>query len=365
MRLWIALIAALASFAATATAQEKKPFRVVHYKSIGGWDVQYDESYKNGCAIFSKSPGPKLRLGYDDNRALYAALENDAWRSLEAGKRYPMAIHIDDRQHPGEMEAMRIPNGSIVLIRRFKDPLAGRQFLEDFQRGNRMTVHYEGRQLVTYTLYASGVAGDELQRCQAVQDAKPAEDPFSRKTAGTGPATSAPPTGSNPPSATTLPKLTADQRIDAVRLAANLLTRMPGFRILNEEEQEKFNPTVAKMQPAVVWRTEGAVGLLHLLPDKTEAEIPKISLFIAGGIVQQCDTSEFSASMAPDVRSPTTRRIEITCFEGNKGIVMRLIIMPVKGGVYYFSTVAELKDKAAGARADEALRNALFEVVKN
>ena len=363
MRFAALLIVALATFASPAPAQEAKSAPVANlWKRFGPWAVWVVRA-DHYCFVASQASGPEIYVGYDKRHRLGMGLTHQAWRSLELGKSYPMIVQIDEQQHAGVMKSWMRPNGaSIVLGRDFEDEEQGRRFLQDFQRGSQLTVIYEGRRLASYVLHGSQMAGDELLRCQAAQDRERDNDPFKRKTAG-GPATDrpAPSTASGP--AQTLPRLTPDQRVEAIRLAANLLTRMPGFRILNDEEQKALDPKVVALQAAVVWRTEGAFGLLHLFPGVSESAIPRIAGALLGGVGQECNQA-FKAEMAPDVRSASVRRIHSSCTDGVSGSVMRVILMPFKGGVYYLSTAGDLKDNAAVIRAEELLRNALFEVVQ-
>ena len=361
MRLLVAvLIVTLAALASPASAQEAKPGPVAElWKRVGPWAI-WSRRDNNTCFLDSQARGPTIFVGYEKSRKLMMGLTHQAWRSLEVGKDYPMIVQIDDQQHAGLMNAWMRPDGSSVVIgRTFDDADQGRRFLQDFQRGSQLSVIYQGQRLASYVLQASQAAGDELDRCQAAQNKD--NDPFKPK----GTAGGATPDKSGPPAAAgaTMPKLTADQRVEALRLAANLLTRLPGFRILSEEEQKAIDPKVAALEAAVVWRNEGAMGLLHLFPNVTEAQIPKIAAGLIGGMAEDCN-AEFNGTMTPDVRSPSVRRIHTSCAQGSGGQVMRMILMPVKGGVYYFSTSGELKNNAAVVRTEELLRNALFEVVQ-
>lgn len=162
-----------------------------------------------------------------------------------------------------------------------------------------------------------------------------------------------------------LPSLTADQRINALRLAANLLTKMPGFRILNEQEQRALNPTLAELAAAVVWRSEGgAYDAIHLFANQMAATIPRLASAITGAMGEQCK-GEFALTMAPDVRSAAVRRICVTCSDGTPQRVSRIILMPwAKESVYFFVIEGTTENSAVVVRAEELLRNALFEIAQ-
>jgi hypothetical protein len=365
MRIAALLIAALATWLSPspASAQESKPTAVLEsWRRVGPWTV-WVVRVDRYCVLSSTTSGPEMFFGYGKTRVLNMGLTHPAWRSLEVGKTYPMTVQIDEQSHPGAMNAWMRPNGaSVVIGRDFDDEEQGRRFLRDFQRGSQLTVIYEGKRLASYALQASQMAGDELLRCQAEQDKIADSDPFKPKTGG-GPASdkAGPARDAAPPQASTLPKLSPEQRVEAIRLAANLLTRLPGFRILGEEEQKAIDPKMAALEPAVVWRTDGAMGLLHLFPNVTEAQVPRIAAGLLGGVAEDC-AGEFTGTIVPDVRSPSVRRVHASCAQGN-GTVLRMILMPFKGGVYYLSTSGTTKDNAAVQRTEELLRNALFEVM--
>ncbi|MGE0425746.1 MAG: hypothetical protein AB7O88_26030 [Reyranellaceae bacterium] len=363
MRFAALLVLAVSTLVSPALAQESKPALVANlWRGFGPWAVWVVRS-QHYCYLSSQASGPEIYVGYNKSHQLGMGLTHQAWRSLEVGKTYPMIVQIDDRQHPGVMNSWMRPNGaSVVLGRDFEDEEQGRRFLQDFQRGSQLTVIYEGRRLASYVLSGTQVAGDELLRCQAAQDQAKDNDPFKRKPAD-APAPDKPAPSTAAGAAQTLPALTPEQRVEAIRLAANLLTRMPGFRILNDEEQKALDPKVMALKAAVVWRTEGAFGLLHMFPGVTEDAVPRIAGALIGGLGQECNTA-FKAEMAPDVRSASVRRVHTSCISGASGSVMRVILMPFKGGVYYLSTAGEFKDNAAVIRAEELLRNALFEVVQ-
>jgi len=223
---------------------------------------------------------------------------------------------------------------------------------DQLRTGGQLYVRAQGGASYAFVLTATNAALTALRGCAARH----------RGTEPPPPASGAPRDGQT---ARALPLLTADQRVNAVRLAANLLTKMPGFRILNEEEQRALNPTLAKLEAAVVWRSEGgAYGAIHLFANQTEATIPKLASAITGAMGEQCK-GEFTLTMAPDVRSAAVRRIHVSCSDETPQRVSRIILMPwAKEGVYLFTTEGTTENNAAVVRAEELLRNALFEIAQ-
>jgi len=191
VRFLASLVVALAALGCPAQAQNLRTIdaQTWEWKRIGGWTIWIDRSH-NGCFVYSSIAGPQIYIGYDAKREMGLALYNDAWKSLTVGTDYAMTVRIDDRSHEASLNAHKMPDGGVILRWQFTDAALGRQVLQDFQRGNRLSVIFNGRQLATYALVASQVAGDELLRCQAAMDrmsppaaAKPVapdEDPFKK-----------------------------------------------------------------------------------------------------------------------------------------------------------------------------------------
>mgnify|MGYP002785357375 CR=1 FL=1 len=154
------------------------------WKRVGGWQVRIDRAV--GCEAHSLAAGPKLHLGYTERHELGLALTHDAWKSLEDGKDYLITLQIEDLQYAVEMKAWRVSNGRMGLRRIITDEAAGRQLLQDFQRGRSLSATYDGRPLATFALTNAPAVVEELRRCQASMPppsgpVAPDEDPFKKR----------------------------------------------------------------------------------------------------------------------------------------------------------------------------------------
>ena len=351
----LAFLAAMIPVSAMAQTREDIPGT---QQTFGHWQLTaWKEGARSGCT---------MRVGYRSGVEMFFVLEGEQWRigwwhanwRYVEGQTIPVKFWIDGSP-PQTVNADAVPGykGATMLRAVLPD---NPELFEQFRTGARLDIRIEGGVSHFFNLTQTNAALAALRSCAAKYRGTEAS-PWTA--AGSGPRA---PAGMP---AQALPALTADQRVEAVRLAANLLTKMPGFRILNEQEQRALAPIVAGLKAAVVWRSGEVVGLLHLFPNETEAGVPKLASAMAFGVSHQC-SGETSLTIAPDVRSATTRRIQASCTQGASKdgpdkMLMRMIVMPFgKDGVYLFLTAGSPEDSAAVVRAEELLRNALFEIVQ-
>ena len=168
-------------FATSAWAQESIP-----WKEIGGWDVLMDPSMGNACFITTVyDEGTILRLGFDfsqEQRSIYLALGNKNWKSLEAGKEYPLQIQFD-RNPMWDATATAIDfNGTNFLAVSTTET----DFASEFSRKLGMRATFNGREVAALRLNGSSRAVTEMLNCQekvnealvARQPPQAPKDPF-------------------------------------------------------------------------------------------------------------------------------------------------------------------------------------------
>jgi hypothetical protein len=339
----LAFLAALIPISALAQAWEEIPGT---RQKFGNWElVAWRQGDRSGCSA---------RVGYVNGAEMQVALEGGQlrirwwhpnWRYVD-GQTISVTFWVDgsppytvDAKYDGSSKEPWL----LAILR--DSP----ELFDQLRSGGQLHVRAQGSASYVFILTATNAALTALRGCAA-------------RHRGIEP----PPTVSSAPrdgqTVRALPALTADQRVNAVRLAANLLAKMPGFRILNEEEQKAVNPALAKLDAAVVFRSEGVFGALHLFPNQTEANVRKLAATVGGGLSEQCE-GEFTLTIAPDVRSAAVRRIHTACSEGTPRLVVRIVLMPWgKEGVYLLMIEGTPENNAAIVRAEELLRNALFEI---
>jgi hypothetical protein len=146
------------------------------WADVGGWEIRVDASVGNGCfAIQQYEDGSIVRLGVDiDNKRLYLFFGNNAWKSLEQGKIYPVRVVFDGvSAYNGEMVGHRLSGGTMVLAHRNLNS----DFVKDFMLRNVMRVHYQGSQIANLSLRNTYAAVSEVTNCQSGSGGS-ARDPF-------------------------------------------------------------------------------------------------------------------------------------------------------------------------------------------
>jgi len=346
----IAFIAALIPISAMAQKREVIPGTEQRVGGPAGWNVwAWKEGSRSGCSTYNRfRDGGEMSFTAEGDQ-LRIAWFHPRWR-YPVGQTIPVTYWVDGlapRVLNANVEA--IDTGGTLLWNVLPD---SPELFEQFRIGSVLHIRVQGGVNVNYALTSTNAALATLRICAAKYRGTGAPG----STAGTAPS------NGNPPGQSTLPELTADQRVEATLLAANLLTKLPGFRLLNNEEQKKLAPVIAEMKAAVVWQSDNIFGIMHIVPNAKEAEVTDIAARLVGAMIQQCKT-ELTAKVAPDVRSSAVRRVHISCPGGDVQVATRTILMPFKGGIYYLMAAGVPKDEAAITRAEELLRNALFEVV--
>lgn len=156
----------------------------IPWKSVPGWEVLMDQTMGNACYVTtSYQDGTTLRLGFDftgPKGRFYMALGNDNWKSLEAGKDYPVQIQFDNVS-PWTATARALDFASSKWLHVTTE---NSNFPDEFSRKQGMRVHFQGRQIVFLRLKGSARAMDEMLACQKTVNSV---------TAGQKPAPSAPP----------------------------------------------------------------------------------------------------------------------------------------------------------------------------
>lgn len=170
------------------------------WRTVGQWQIRVDKSLGYGCFLVgSYTRGTVLRIGIDQqNGNGYVMVGNEAWRSLQVGNRYDLALRFD-RAAPwrGRATARRIGSGGMVFLYLSFDRA---RFLVELARRLNMTIYYQGDVVTTLPLRGTNAAVQEMLRCQRVADvarknARPQGDPFGGSPQGpaSGPGPSSPP----------------------------------------------------------------------------------------------------------------------------------------------------------------------------
>lgn len=138
----------------------------IPYKTVNGWDILMDQTMGNACYVTTAYEGGTiLRLGFDftgPKGRFYLALGNANWKSLEAGKDYPIEIRFDN-QPVWTATARGVNFADINWLHVTTEDL---NFPQEFSRKLGMRVSFQGRQIAGLRLKGSARAIDEMLTCQ-------------------------------------------------------------------------------------------------------------------------------------------------------------------------------------------------------
>lgn len=138
----------------------------VLWKEIGGWTVYMDQSMGNACYIASLyEGGTVLRLGFDFSGTkgqVYLALGNRNWKSLEAGKDYPIQVQFDNEPIWSATARGRETKDMTWLF----VTTTNTSFLDEFARKLGMRASFSGKQIAALKLKGSSKAISEMLDCQ-------------------------------------------------------------------------------------------------------------------------------------------------------------------------------------------------------
>ncbi|WP_064823042.1 hypothetical protein [Rhizobium phaseoli] len=138
----------------------------VLWKDVDGWSVRADPSLGNACYIAtSYQEGTTLRLGFDfsgNQKQIYFALGNARWKSLEAGKEYPIKVQFDRSPIWDATATARDIGTSMLLVATTTDT----NFVAEFAKKLTVRAEFNGRQIAKLRLDRSAKAITAMLDCQ-------------------------------------------------------------------------------------------------------------------------------------------------------------------------------------------------------
>jgi hypothetical protein len=194
LRRLLLLACGLSCFAPSAALAQETPL----WRTVGQWQIRVDASLGYGCFLVgSYTRGTVLRIGIDQqNGNGYVMVGNEAWRSLQVGNQYDLALRFDNNSPwRGRATARRIGNGDMVFLYLSFDRA---RFLVELARRLNMTIYYQGDVVTSLPLRGTNAAVQEMLNCQRAADAarknRPQGDPFAGSPQGpaSGPGPSGP-----------------------------------------------------------------------------------------------------------------------------------------------------------------------------
>ena len=156
---------ALATLCSTLLSAAAIAQDAAKWGQVGGWMIRVDRSVGNGCfAVQVYDNGTIIRLGFNmDRKTIYLMLGNQAWNSLEVGKRYQMFFVFDgvDRYN-GELVATALANGTVLLDHNNVSV----NFTKAFMERNAVQIYYQGSRIGNFSLSNTYAAIAEVLNCQ-------------------------------------------------------------------------------------------------------------------------------------------------------------------------------------------------------
>jgi len=160
--------------------------------------------------------------------------------------------------------------------------------------------------------------------------------------------------------------VTAEQRLEATKVVANILAQgdMTGFHIMSAREiADLKNDYLSRSD--VAWRAEGVLGTLRVISSKISASA--LNSAIIGDDAKDC-SGQFASGSTPDEKSPNVLRLFTACVVGGKVTEARYTLVPAGDGTsYLFTTIGQAdsaKPSDRTAKVETILRQAVYEVMK-
>ena len=301
--------------------------------------------YRSGITmIFSVSGDYSWRVGWT----------HDSWRFTK-GQSVDLVLYVDD-VGPFNLRADAVTE-KLALA---ELPAKGTVF-DLMRKGNRMSVRAQGN---TYAFSLDGTyAGlTEVLACASRYAIVASSQPTPA-----GPPAPMMPRSTTGPSPSRSPGVSAEQRLEATKLVANILAQgdMTNFRILTAREIAELDSEYVS-QAHVVWKAEGILGTLRILPVGKKVSLSDMNSAIISDDAKACK-GQFASGSTPDEKSSSVLRLFTACEEGGKLFEFRYTVVPAGDGTYYlFATAGTASKETANrvAKTETALRQAVYEVLK-
>lgn len=161
----VILFGLLPAFCFSLEANAQQSDKAPKWGDVGGWAIHVDRSVGNGCfAMQVYDDNTVVRIGVDvEKKSIYLLFANDAWKSIEKGKIYPVRVVFDGvSTFQGEMQGHRLEGGAITLAHRNLST----DFVKDFMQRNTMRLYYQGNQIAALSLRNTYAAVSEVINCQ-------------------------------------------------------------------------------------------------------------------------------------------------------------------------------------------------------
>lgn len=321
-------------------------------REVAGWQMGAYTSARgqfSHCAMSATyNSGITMLFSISGNYSWRVGWTHPRWQFTK-GQQVPIAIYVDG---VGPHNLQAIARDATIAMAEL--PAKGAVF-NLMRKGYNMKVYAEG-QTYGFNLDGTYAALTEVLHCA---------DRYS----GNAPVQQAVPAPLVPPKAASGQgsAVTPEQRLEATKVVANILAQgdMSNFRILSKKEIAELNSDYLSGSD-VVWRAEGLVGTLRILPNK-KVTLEEVNASIIGDDAKACK-GKFASGSVADERSKSVLRLFTACEEKGDAFEFRYTVVPAGDGTHYlFTTLGKAeRGESAGrvAKVESALRQAVYEVMK-
>ena len=348
------LVSAASAFPASAEMLPGTGFVLGNWR---GGAYETDKKFTH-CAMAARYvSGITMFFSVSDNWTWRAMWHHQSWR-LTPGQTVPITYQIDSYP-PRRLTAEAMD----AQLARAELPATGDVF-DQFRRGYLLTVFAEGQQY-QFKLDGTHAALTQLGNCVRSQ----------REVAGLSPPppplqTPAPQrsTDKPPPLRKAWPRATAEQRLEATKVVANIMARtdLGDFRILPDSEVKGLGSEFLNSAD-VVWQTPGLLGLLRIVPKGLVDGVDDIASELLAGDSKSCKGT-FASGFITDEVDGAAKRMFAACETSLSSIILRYTIVPAADGSHYvFITTGrrgEQANREAIDKGEASLRKAVHEVMR-
>jgi len=288
---------------------------------------------------------------------IFAVSEDFSWRvgwahdgwSLQTGQSVEIELYFDG-SGPYRVTA-KATNTTLVLA----ELAATTAIFDAFRKGYVLTVRALGNKYA-FNLDGTYAALSEVLAC-------------TRRYAN-GPSAAPPPmTGSKPVRAPSAPTVTAEQKLEATTLVANILGQgdLANFKILTTKERKELDGKGALDNWHVLWRADDVIGMLRIVPKGLVGSSNELATAMLADDARGCK-GKFASGSTPDENGNNVVRLFTACNEKGESFETRYTVVPMDdGGQYVFGTIGKATNgerAEAVGKADQLLRTAVQQVLR-
>jgi len=336
--LLVASALAATLFSAPAAANElvrEERFHAGNWRGTSHWTADRNFShcsmyaaYKSGISVFfAIDAGFKWRIGFQHAR----------W-SLTPGAKYSISYAID--HFPTNVARAEAATTDFAIA----ELPATSQIFQQFRIGRMLIVNAEG-ETMTFSLGGTSRALAELLECA--------------KEGKTRVAAVAPRSKRPGPFSTQDDRAALEEKLEATRVVANLLSRSEfrDYKLMSSQEMSDPDAPEFVRTAAVAWRAPGTLGVLHVV-----APNGSIDDMVAATISEDAAACKgtFASGKVPDPEISSIRRAFSIC-KDSKDVngSMSYIFVPRKNGTVYKFGTFSLDQVEESRPEDRKLREAL------